>query len=175
MTRNYIDDTICAPATVPGTGAISVVRLSGSDAIKIADKVLGGVLKNMAGFTVKFVHVNDNDGSVLDDVLATVFRAPHSYTGEDSVEISCHASSYIVERLVAMLLAAGSVGTYGIVLLTALTLVYLVSTENFGVPLGAPFAPFIRRDLRDTFVKYNLLSLKERPASLSSPNKRRQK
>ena len=75
----------------------------------------------------------------------------------------------------AMLLAAGSVGTYGIVLLTALTLVYLVSTENFGVPLGAPFAPFIRRDLRDTFVKYNLLSLKERPASLSSPNKRRQK
>ena len=62
-----------------------------------------------------------------------------------------------------------------IVLLTALTLVYLVSTENFGVPLGAPFAPFIRRDLRDTFVKYNLLSLKERPTSLSSPNKRRQK
>ena len=75
----------------------------------------------------------------------------------------------------AMLLAAGSVGTYGIVLLTALTLVYLVSTENFGVPLGAPFAPFIRRDLRDTFVKYNLLSLKERPTSLSSPNKRRLK
>lgn len=108
MTRNYIDDTICAPATVPGTGAISVVRLSGSDAIKIADKVLGGVLKDMAGFTVKFVHVNDNDGSVLDDVLATVFRAPHSYTGEDSVEISCHASSYIVERLVALLLAAGA-------------------------------------------------------------------
>lgn len=108
MTRNYIDDTICAPATVPGTGAISVVRLSGSDAIKIADKVLGEVLKNMAGFTVKFVHVNDNDGSVLDDVLATVFRAPHSYTGEDSVEISCHASSYIVERLVALLLAAGA-------------------------------------------------------------------
>ena len=75
----------------------------------------------------------------------------------------------------AMLLAAGSVGTYGIVLVSALCLVFLVTTENFGVPLGAPFAPFVRRDLRDTFVKYNLLSLKQRPAALASPNKRRMK
>lgn len=75
----------------------------------------------------------------------------------------------------AMLLAAGSVGTYGIILVSALCLVYLVTTENFGVPLGAPFAPFLRRDLRDTFLKYNLLSLKQRPSALASPNKRRQK
>ena len=75
----------------------------------------------------------------------------------------------------AMLLAAGSVGTYGILLVSALCLVVIASTENFGVPVGAPFAPFVGRDLRDTFVKYNLLSLKERPETLGSPNKRRLK
>ena len=75
----------------------------------------------------------------------------------------------------AMLLVAGSVGTYGIILLSALVLVYLVSTENYGVPLVAPFAPFIRRDLKDALVKFNLVSLKERPAALNSPNRRRQK
>ncbi len=75
----------------------------------------------------------------------------------------------------AMLLVAGSVGTYGIILLSALVLVYLVSTENYGVPLAAPFAPFIRRDLKDSLIKYNLASLKTRPAALGSPNKRRQK
>ena len=75
----------------------------------------------------------------------------------------------------AMLLAAGSVGTYGIILLTAFILIYLVSTENFGVPLAAPFAPFYGRDMRDALVKYNLHSLKTRPAALKSPNKRRLK
>ena len=75
----------------------------------------------------------------------------------------------------AMLLVAGSVGTYGIILLSALVLVYLVSTENYGVPLVAPFAPFIRRDLKDALVKFNLVSLKERPAALNSPNRRRLK
>lgn len=108
MTINDIHDTICAPATVPGTGAISIVRLSGSDAIKIAGKVLGEALFGMDGFTVRFLHVKDTDGNALDDVLVTVFRAPHSYTGEDSVEISCHASPYIVERLIALLLDAGA-------------------------------------------------------------------
>lgn len=108
MMRNNINDTICAPATVPGTGAISVVRLSGKDAVSIADKVLGGVLKDTPGYRVRFAHVSDGNGAVLDDVLATVFRAPHSYTGEDSVEISCHASSYIVEQLLMLLTSAGA-------------------------------------------------------------------
>ena len=66
-------------------------------------------------------------------------------------------------------------GTYGILLVSALCLVVIASTENFGVPVGAHFAPFVGRDLRDTFVKYNLLSLKERPETLGSPNKRRLK
>ena len=75
----------------------------------------------------------------------------------------------------AMLLVAGSVGTYGILLLSGFVLIYLVSTENYGVPLAAPFAPLTRRDLRDALLKYNLASLKTRPAALGSPNRRRQK
>ena len=74
-----------------------------------------------------------------------------------------------------MLLAAGSVGTYGIVLFSGLILAYLVSTENFGIPLAAPFAPLVGRDLKDALAKFHLMSLKHRPASLGSPNKRRQK
>ena len=73
----------------------------------------------------------------------------------------------------AMLLVAGSVGPYGIILLTAFILYYLVTTENFGAPLVAPYSPMIGRDLRDSIVKYNLGSLELRPRTLNSPNKRR--
>ncbi len=74
-----------------------------------------------------------------------------------------------------MLLVAGSVGTYGIILATAFILFYLVTTENFGAPLLAPFSPMVGRDLRDSIVKYDLGSLKLRPRTLGSKNKRRLK
>ena len=105
------EDTICAPATVPGTGAISVIRVSGPEALSIADKVIlcrKGCLSDAAGYTIKFGTVCDASGAVLDEVLVSVFRAPHSYTGENSVEISCHASSYIVSSLMDMLFEAGA-------------------------------------------------------------------
>ena len=92
-------DTICAPATVPGTGAISVIRVSGPEALNIADKVIScrkGSISQAAGYTIKFGNIFDDKGTVLDEVLVSIFRAPYSYTGENSVEISCHASSYIV-------------------------------------------------------------------------------
>ncbi len=73
----------------------------------------------------------------------------------------------------AMLLVAGSVGTYGIILATAFVLLYLVTTENFGTPLLAPFSPAVGHDLRDSIIKYNLGSLSTRPKTLKSPNKRR--
>ena len=98
-------DTIVAPATVPGTGAISIVRVSGPDCFRYADAVVQlrhGSISECAGYTIHFGEVTG-----LDDVLVSVFRAPHSYTGEDSVEISCHASRYIAEELVRKLLAAG--------------------------------------------------------------------
>ena len=105
------EDTICAPATVPGTGAISVIRISGPEALEIADKVIRcrkGSIAEAAGYTLKFGTVHDGTGAVLDEVLASVFRAPHSYTGENSVEISCHASSYIVSSLMDLLYDAGA-------------------------------------------------------------------
>ena len=105
------EDTICAPTTVPGTGAISVIRVSGPEALTIADKVISckkGSISEAGGYTIKFGTVHDATGAVLDEVLVSVFRAPHSYTGENSVEISCHASSYIVASLMDMLYAAGA-------------------------------------------------------------------
>ena len=105
------EDTICAPATVPGTGAISVIRVSGPDALTIADEVIScrsGNIREAQGYTIKFGTISTTDGHVIDEVLASVFRAPRSYTGEDSVEISCHASSYIVSEVMSLLYAAGA-------------------------------------------------------------------
>ena len=104
-------DTICAPATIPGTGAISVIRLSGPEALSIADKVVtcnGTPLSSTDGYRIRYGTVLDNDGETVDNVLVSVFRAPHSYTGEDSAEISCHASGYIVQTILSLLLDAGA-------------------------------------------------------------------
>ena len=105
------EDTICAPATVPGTGAISVIRISGPEAFSIADKIIRcrkGNISESEGYTIKFGVILDDAGAVLDEVLVSIFRAPHSYTGENSVEISCHASSYIVSSVMNLLYAAGA-------------------------------------------------------------------
>ena len=110
MTINK-QDTICAPATVPGTGAISVIRLSGPEALSIADKVVTcnrTPLSSTDGYRIRYGTVFDNDGEIVDNVLVSVFRAPHSYTGEDSAEISCHASGYIVQTIIGLLLDAGA-------------------------------------------------------------------
>ena len=105
------EDTICAPATVPGTGAISVIRVSGPEALSIADKAVRcrkGTISDADGYTLKFGEICTPDGSIIDEVLVSVFRAPHSYTGENSVEISCHASSYIVSSIMDILRCAGA-------------------------------------------------------------------
>ena len=105
------EDTICAPATIPGTGAISVIRVSGPEALHIADKVITcqkGNISDSKGYTIKFGVILDASSKVLDEVLVSIFRAPHSYTGENSVEISCHASSYIVPEIMNLLYAAGA-------------------------------------------------------------------
>ena len=105
------EDTICAPATVPGTGAISVIRVSGPEALAIADKVIScrkGSISEAAGYTIKFGTVADPAGTIIDEVLVSIFKAPYSYTGENSVEISCHASSYIVSSVMSLLLEAGA-------------------------------------------------------------------
>ena len=100
---NTATDTIVAPATVPGTGAISIIRVSGPDCFRFADAVIQlkrGSISECDGYTIHYGEVSN-----LDDVLVSVFRAPHSYTGEDSVEISFHASRYIADELVRRLLS----------------------------------------------------------------------
>lgn len=100
-------DTIVAPATAAG-GAIAVVRVSGREALALCDRIFRGrrPLAEADGYTAHYGEIMDGD-RIVDDVLATVFRAPHSYTGEDSVEISCHGSSYIVSEILRLLTAAG--------------------------------------------------------------------
>ena len=100
-------DTICALATPPG-GAIAVVRVSGPDSVAITDSIFSKSIKDAEGYTMHFGQIMDMDGKELDEVLVSVFRAPHSYTGEDSTEISCHGSSYIVKNLLESLIWAGA-------------------------------------------------------------------
>ena len=103
-------DTVCSLATQPG-GAIGVIRVSGDEAIEITDKVFRSVrgrhLQNAKGNTLYYGEILDKEGNTIDDVLVSVFRAPHSYTGEDSTEISCHGSAYILNQVVKALIDAG--------------------------------------------------------------------
>lgn len=100
-------DTICALATPPG-GAITVVRVSGPDAVAITGSIFSKPLEKAEGYSLHFGQIKDMDGKELDEVLVSVFRAPHSYTGEDSTEISCHGSSYIAKNLLESLIWAGA-------------------------------------------------------------------
>ena len=100
-----LNDTICAPATLPGTGAISIVRVSGPDTFKIIDSQVGflhGCASQAKGYTLKRGRFGE-----LDDILVAIFRSPASYTGEDSAELYCHASAYIVQHILDALCRAG--------------------------------------------------------------------
>lgn len=101
-------DTIVAPATPTG-GAIAIVRISGSEAIAVAERLFRGrsTLSEATGRTVHYGSIRDGE-RLVDEVLVTLFRAPHSYTGEDSVEISCHGSAYIVSEILRLALGAGA-------------------------------------------------------------------
>lgn len=102
--------TICAIATATG-GAIGVIRISGHEAICIADKIFQGrtPLAEAHTHTAHYGHIKDEHGDIIDDVLTTVFRAPRSYTGEESVEISCHSSRYILDRVMQLLCQNGCI------------------------------------------------------------------
>lgn len=102
----YKNDMICALATPQGSGAIGIIRMSGEGVIDIADSLLSVSLKSAKSHTLKFGTLC-NDKEAIDEVVAAVFRAPNSYTGEDSVEIYCHASSYIERKIIMLLVAKG--------------------------------------------------------------------
>lgn len=110
MTGNVtFDDTICAISTPAGTGGIAVVRVSGADALTIVSKCWKGIdLSTAKSHTAHLGRIIDTaDGSTLDEVVLTLFRTPHSFTGEDVVEISCHGSQWIQRELVNTLIRCG--------------------------------------------------------------------
>ena len=99
--------TICAISTAKG-GAIGIIRTSGPNAISITDSIFKGKhhLTEVKPYTMHFGEIHDN-GTLIDEVLVSVYRAPHSYTGEDSTEISCHGSTYILQCIIELLLLHG--------------------------------------------------------------------
>ncbi len=103
------DTTICAIATPPGNGAIALIRISGSEAISITSSLFVGKkkLEDKPTHSLSFGEIRSN-GQLIDEVLVSLFRAPNSYTGEDSVEISCHASPYIQQQILTLLLERGA-------------------------------------------------------------------
>ena len=105
-----LNDTICAVATRPG-GALGVVRVSGPDAIRLTDSIFRSVsrhpLASAQPYSLCYGQIVDGTGAVIDDVLVSVFRAPHSFTGQDSTEISCHGSAYILQQVCRLLINAG--------------------------------------------------------------------
>ena len=112
MNLLQINDTICATATAPG-GAIGIIRVSGNQAIQITDKIFTPIgkepasLENRKPYTLNFGHIKNEQGEIIDEVLVSLFRSPHSYTGEDSIEISCHGSAYILRQVMQLLIANG--------------------------------------------------------------------
>lgn len=105
-------DTICAITTAPGKGAIALIRLSGSKAITIADQIFrpankSKAISNQAGNTLHYGTIV-NENTVVDEVVVSLFRQPHSFTGEDVVEISCHGSSFIQHTILQLLNDSGA-------------------------------------------------------------------
>jgi tRNA modification GTPase len=101
-------DTIAACATAPGVGAISVIRISGERALDVAEKIFSGPVKSYQSHTAHYGQIKDAEGHSIDSVLLLVMKNPRSYTGEDSVEISCHGGSLITRRVLERIFEAGA-------------------------------------------------------------------
>ena len=106
-------DTICALATAPG-GALGIIRISGAQSLEILSRIFSKDLVNVGPNTIHYGHIvapsplgEEGRGEVVDEVLVSVFRAPHSYTGEESAEISCHGSRYILNKVLGLLVRQG--------------------------------------------------------------------
>ena len=100
------EDTICAPATASG-GALGIIRVSGPDAFSAVSALCSVCCDSVAANTVHYTHIVSSEGETIDEAMVSIFRAPHSYTGEDSVEISCHGSPYIINNVLQLLVQHG--------------------------------------------------------------------
>lgn len=104
--------TICAISTAPGVGGIAVIRVSGTDAFALCDKIFhahreGHTIQSQKAYTLQYGTIENERGETVDNVVIAVFRAPHSFTGEDTVEISCHGSIYIQQQILQLLIQNG--------------------------------------------------------------------
>ena len=104
---NMMNDTIAAIATANATGAVSIIRISGEEAILIASELINKDLRKKEGYTITFGTVQE-DNEVVDEVLVSIFRAPKSYTGEDVVEIGCHGGLFITRKILSLCLGKGA-------------------------------------------------------------------
>ena len=102
-----MNDTIAAIATANATGAVSIIRISGEEAILIASELINKDLSKKEGYTITFGTVHE-DNEVVDEVLVSIFRAPKSYTGEDVVEIGCHGGLFITRKILSLCLGKGA-------------------------------------------------------------------
>ena len=100
------ESTICALATATG-GALGIIRISGNQSLQILSKIFSKNLVDAKGYTIHYGNIVDKTSNLIDEVLVTVFRAPHSYTGEDSAEIYCHGSRYIINKVLERLIQEG--------------------------------------------------------------------
>lgn len=104
-----LNDTIIALITPPGIGAIGVLRMSGSSAIAICDEAFKGkILQKQPSHTIHFGTIVNDEGEIIDEVLVSLFKAPHSYTSEDTVEVSCHGSPFILQQVLTLFLSKGA-------------------------------------------------------------------
>ena len=102
------NDTICALSTANGVGAIAVIRISGADTFLILDKIFSKKLTEKESHTTHFGVIKDKNGELIDEVLVNIFKNPHSFTGEDVAEISCHGSVFIQQRLLEVIFNNGA-------------------------------------------------------------------
>lgn len=106
------NDTICAVSTAPGVGGIAVIRVSGKNAVSVTSRIYKPakkdfLLSDQKPYTLSFGDVIDEHGTTIDEVVVAMFVAPHSFTGEDTIEISCHGSLYIQQQIIALLIRNG--------------------------------------------------------------------
>ncbi|MDG2370167.1 MAG: tRNA uridine-5-carboxymethylaminomethyl(34) synthesis GTPase MnmE [Flavobacteriales bacterium] len=107
MSIDYLDNnTICAISTAPGVGGVAIIRVSGKNSISICDQLLTKSIINLTGYSVIYCSFK-NKKEIIDDVVVTIYKGPHSFTGENVIEISCHGSSYIQQRIIEELINNG--------------------------------------------------------------------
>jgi tRNA modification GTPase len=104
---SYKSESICAISSPPGIGGVSLIRISGPDSFSIVEKIFSKSLKDISGYQVIYGKIIEKK-QIIDDVIVTVFKNPHSFTGENTVEINCHGSTFIQQKIIELLINNGA-------------------------------------------------------------------